>query len=259
MTTCEKYRLFILEVKYLKKVEKESPLPLHYQLKQIILEMIENELLKPGDSIPPERELCDTQGVSRMTVNKAIFSLVNEGVLYREQGKGTFVAKPKINQNLSDLKGFTEEMREKGLNPISKVLFFEIKAATKQNKQELNMSEEHDLVIEMTRLRKVDEEPFALETVLIPYHICPDMTRESVEGKSLYATLTEEYNYRLDKAKQTIEPIQLNEYEAKLLNQNDNALALLFRRTTYLQDGTPVEYTKEIYRSDKYKYEIVLK
>ena len=85
----------------MKKIVKDSPLPLHYQLKQILLEMIENELLKPGDSIPSERELCEAQDVSRMTVNKAILSLVNEGVLYREQGKGTFVAKPKINQNLS--------------------------------------------------------------------------------------------------------------------------------------------------------------
>ncbi len=57
--------------------------------------MIENEELKPGDAVPTERELCEIQGVSRMTVNKAIMSLVNEGLLYREQGKGTFVAKPK--------------------------------------------------------------------------------------------------------------------------------------------------------------------
>ena len=243
----------------MKKIVKDSPLPLHYQLKQILLEMIENELLKPGDSIPPERELCLAQDVSRMTVNKAILSLVNEGILYRKQGKGTFVSKPKINQNLSKLKGFTEEMSEKGLKPITKILFFEIKKATKQNKQELNMSEGEDLVIEMTRLRTVDGEPFALETVFIPHYICPDMTRVSVEGKSLYQMLTEKYNYHLDKAKQTIEPVQLNEYEAKLLNQNNNALALLFRRTTYLKDGTAVEYTKAIYRSDKYKYEITLK
>ena len=243
----------------MRKILKDSPLPLHYQLKQVLLEMIENELLKPGDSIPPERELCEVQGVSRMTVNKAILSLVNEGIVYRKQGKGTFVAEPKTNQDLSNFKGFTEEMKEKGLNPITRILFFEIKKATKQNKQELNMTGKHDLVIEMTRLRMLEEEPFALEIVLIPYHICPNMTRENADGKSLYTTLIEEYKYKLDKAKQTIEPVLLNEYEARLLNQSNNALALLLRRTTYLKDGTPVEYTKSIYRSDKYKYEMVLK
>src|SRR5690242_9285570 len=108
--------------------------------------MIEEGLLKPGDLIPPERELCETQGISRMTVNKAIMALVNEGVLFREQGKGTFVAQPKMNRTLSQLKGFTEEMLEKGLIPSTKILSFEIKAATKQNKIELNMAEETNLV-----------------------------------------------------------------------------------------------------------------
>lgn len=83
----------------MKIVSKSSPLPLHYQLKMILQEMIENEELLPGDTIPTERELCEIQKISRMTVNKAILSLVSEGILYREQGKGTFVAKKRRNNN----------------------------------------------------------------------------------------------------------------------------------------------------------------
>lgn len=248
-----------MEGDILKKVSKDNPLALHYQLKQVLLEMIEEQLLKPGDSIPPERELCETQGVSRMTVNKAIMTLVNEGVLYREQGRGTFVAHPKINRTLSQLKGFTEEMVEKGFTPYTKILSFEVKTVTKQNKIELNMAEDTNLVIEIVRLRTANAEPIEFETVWIPHHLCPDMTREMIEGKSLYTVLREQYQYYPEQAKQTIEPVLLNEYEAGLLNQNNEALALILRRTTYLKDETPIEYSKAIYRSDKYKYEVILK
>lgn len=242
----------------MKIISKDNPLPLHYQVKQILQEMIENEELKPGDVIPTERELCEVQGVSRMTVNKAIMSLVNEGILYREQGKGTFVAKPKEKQQLSQLKGFTEEMNEKGLRTNTRILSFEIKKTTKQNKSILNMPEEDDYVIEINRLRICENEPIALETVWIPRYLFPNMTRETIEGRSLYEVFKEKYHYNLKKAKQTIEPIMLNEYESELLHQDNNALALMFRRITSMENEVPIEYTKAIYRSDRYKYEITL-
>ena len=106
----------------MRKASKGNPLPLYYQIKEIILEMIKNEQLGPGDAIPSERELCAIQGVSRMIVNKAILELVNEGTLYRVQGKGTFVSKPKEYQKLSQLTGFTEEMASKGYNTDTKIL-----------------------------------------------------------------------------------------------------------------------------------------
>ena len=243
----------------MRKVSKENPLPLHYQLKEIIQEMIENEELMPGEAIPPEREICEIQGVSRMTVNKAIMTLVNEGVLYREQGKGTFVSKPKVKQELDHLKGFTEEMREKGLKADSKILSFSIKEATKKNREALEMKPEDKMVIEINRLRLVNDEPYSIETVWVPHRLCIDMTREMIEGQSLYNIFKGKYGYDLEKAKQTIEPIILNEYQSELLNLNENSLALLFSRTTYLKDGTPIEHTREIYRTDKYKYEIILK
>lgn len=243
----------------MRKVSKDSPLPLHYQIKEIIQEMIENEELKPGDAIPTERELCDIQGVSRMTVNKAIMSLVNEGLVYREQGKGTFVSKPKEKQQISELKGFTEEMEEKGLKTDTKVLSFRIKKATKQNKLILNMPEDENKIIEINRLRISENDPVAIETVWLPHYLFSDMTKDSIDGKSLYETFKKRYNYYPKKAKQTIEPILLNDYECELLDQSKDSLALMFRRITYIENELPIEYTKAIYRSDKYKYEIILK
>lgn len=243
----------------MRKISKENPLPLHYQLKEVIQEMVDNEELLPGQAIPPEREICEFQGVSRMTVNKAILTLVNEGVLYREQGRGTFVSKSKVKQELDHLKGFTEEMSEKGLKADSKILSFSIKEATKKNREVLEMNDNDKLVIEINRLRLLNDEPYSIETAWIPHKLCPDLTKELVDGKSLYKIFKVKYGYVLEKAKQTIEPIILNEYQSEILNLNENSLALLLKRTTYLNDNTPIEHTKEIYRSDKYKYEIILK
>lgn len=243
----------------MKKISRDNPIPLHYQLKEILQEMIENEVLKPGQSIPTERELCEIQGISRMTVNKAIMSLVNEGLIYREQGKGTFVSIEKVNHEISRLKGFTEQMKENGVISKTKILSFKVIEATKQHRFELKIPKEESKVVEIKRLRFSDEQPVAIETAWIPYYLFNDMTREMIEDKSLYAILREKYGYHPYKAKQTIEPIMLNEYESKLLNQENRALALIFRRTTYLENEIPIEYTKAIYRSDKYKYEVILK
>ncbi|QAT40355.1 GntR family transcriptional regulator [Clostridium sp. JN-9] len=243
----------------MRKVLKNSPIPLHYQLKEIIQEMIENEELKPGDLLPTERELCEIQGISRMTANKAILSLVNEGLLYREQGRGTFIAEPKINQQLSELKGFTEEMRGKGYNTSSKILSFRIKEVTKNNSVILNLDYGKDLVFEIDRLMIIDNEPFVIEKVTIPENLCKNLTIEKIQDNSLYKVLKNDYGYSITNAKQTIEPVILSEEQCKLLNQKKDSLALLFRRTAYIENNVPIEYTKSFYRSDKYKYEVTLK
>jgi len=243
----------------MQKVSKISPLPLYYQIKNIIREMIENEEIKPGEMLPAERELCEIQGVSRMTVNKAIMDLVNEGIVYREQGKGTFVAVPKEKHEISKLKGFTEEMESKGLKSSTHILSFIVKPATKQLKIVLNLQANESSVIEIIRLRITNEEPLAIETAWIPNNIFKGLTEDVIEGKSLYSIFREKYAVDLAMAKQTIEPIILNEYEANLLKQKENSVALMFKRTTYLKDGSPIEHTNAIYRSDRYKYEIILK
>ncbi len=242
----------------MRNIEKNNPLPMYFQIKAILSEMIENEELKPGDMIPPEREICRIQQVSRMTVNKAIMALVNEGLLYREQGKGTFVSEPKKKQTLTKLKGFTEEMLDRGLKTQTKIISFTIVQVTKQIKSILKMPLGANKVIEITRLRIFNNEPLGIESVWLPYNLFPDMTQEMVQGQSLYRVFKEKYNYYPKKAKQTIEPVVLNDYECELLNQKKGSMAMLFWRNTYTQDGVQIEYNKSVYRSDIYKYEIII-
>ncbi len=243
----------------MKIISRENPVPLYYQLKELIQEMIENDIYKPGEIIPPERELCKKYGISRMTARRAVMALVNEGVLFREQGKGTFVSKPKKKHNIFQLKGFTEQMEEKGLKTSTKELLFEIKKATKKIKNALELTDDDDKVIEIKRLRILENEPFLIETVYIPLNLCPDLTLDMLANKSLYQLFKDKYNFVLDYAKQAIEPIKVNEYESELLNLDNEAIELLFTGITYLDSGKPIEYVKAIYRSDKYKYEVVLK
>lgn len=243
----------------MKTISKDSPIPLYYQLKELIQEQIEDEIFKQGEPIPTEMELCQIHNISRMTVNKAIMSLVHEGLLYREQGRGTFVSQNKRKHQLNNLKGFTEEMMQRGYSVETKILSFEIVEATKDKKKHLKLSQDEEKIIEIQRLRYIENEPFALEIAWIPLELCPELDVKMHNSKSLYEIFQQKYKYTLAEAKQTIEPILINEYESELLNLRKNSLALLFRRTTYLDDGRIIEYTKAIYRSDKHKYEIILK
>ncbi|SHK29162.1 GntR family transcriptional regulator [Anaerobranca californiensis DSM 14826] len=242
----------------MKKVCHKSPIPLYYQLKEIIQEMIENEELRGGEPIPSENELCEYHGISRMTVNKAINSLVYEGLVYRLKGKGTFVCENKKMHEIKSLKGFTEEMEEKGYKVTTKILSFKIVKGTKSKIHHLKLKNAEKL-IEIKRLRFLNEEPHSIETAWIPQKFCPDLTKDLLENNSLYWLFKNKYNFTLKYAKQAIEPILINSYESKLLGIDEKSLALLFRRTTMLDDDQVIEYTKAIYRTDKFKYELELK
>ena len=241
----------------MKKVDRNSPIPLYYQLKNIIAELIENEELKPHDPIPPERELCEYHNVSRMTVNKAIVNLVNEGLVYREQGRGTFVSTPKEKHPLSDLLGFTEDMHRRGFQVSTKLIYFGKKLVTKRMQADLSLSDGQE-VFEIRRLRYVDEEPHAIETAYLPVFLCPTLTVEKLENHSMYELLAWEYQLEMSYAYQSIEPVIITDYESDILQVKKNSLALMFSRRTYLKDNTPMELTKSIYRSDRFKFEVTL-
>lgn len=242
----------------MRKVNKQSPLPLYYQLKEILQEMIDNNELKPGDATPPERELCEIHGISRMTARRAVMALVDEGVLYREQGKGTFVSEPKPRHQLNLLRGFTEEMEEKGFQIRTKILSFREVEPTFSIRKKLKISAEQKNVIEIRRLRYVDEDPFALETAWLNKALIHGFTCQELEGKSLYDVLREKYHLYPKYATQTIEPIQLDQFEASLFHLPEYSLALLFCRLTYTKQDDVMEFTKCIYRADRHKYEVTL-
>src|SRR5438270_13113239 len=125
--------------KHMSAIYRNSPLPRYYQLKEIMRDRIRSGEWKPGDLIPSERELGEQYGISRMTARQAITDLVNEGLFYREQGKGTFVSQRKITQQLIHLTGFTEDIRARGQRPSTKVISAAMQAADEETAERLRV------------------------------------------------------------------------------------------------------------------------
>jgi GntR family transcriptional regulator len=156
------------------------------------------------------------------------------------------------------MKGFTEVMKEKGIHIKTDILYFDEDQYDEYIRAELNIKDTDETIYKIERLRYIEDEPFGIELSYIPKHMCNDLGKELDNNKSLYSILSDKYGYKMKKAEQIIEPIMLSKEEAKLLKQKGGTLALKLKRTSYIEDGTPIEYTISIFRSDKYQYEIVL-
>jgi GntR family transcriptional regulator len=237
-------------------IKKNSPIPIYYQLGEIIKELIEKGELQPGDSLPAEREYAEKFQISRMTVRQAFTQLVHDGYLHRIQGKGTFVAerKPKIEQTLQGLTSFTEDMKARGMKAGSQLVDFEIIPATSLIANQLGI-QEYGPVYEIKRIRLADDVPMALETNYISANFIKGLT-EQIVNQSLYSYIEDQLNLRIDHASQVIESSIANQLEADYLKIQLGAPVMLIQRNTFLKDGTPVEFVKSSYRADRYKFMI---
>ncbi|WP_209125570.1 GntR family transcriptional regulator [Alkalihalobacillus sp. BA299] len=238
-------------------INKNSPLPIYYQLEEQIKSLIEKGELKPGDVIPSEREYAEKYEISRMTVRQAINKLVNDGYLYRKKGSGTFVSEKKIEQALQGLTSFTEDMKARGMIPTSELLHFEMIPATVQIAKELQINE-HSPVYEIKRIRLADGVPMALETNHISANLVKGLTEEII-SQSLYQYIEEKLKLTIGEATQEIESSISSLTEANYLKVKKGAPILLIRRKTYLSDGTPLEVVQSSYRADRYKFIINMK
>ncbi|GAC1346497.1 MAG: transcriptional regulator NagR [Ktedonobacteraceae bacterium] len=234
-------------------IDKQSPIPLYYQIMNQLREKIARGKYPVNGALPTERELVETYQVSRMTIRQALSELVNEGILVRRKGIGTFVAPQKIEQALSSLTSFTEDMAQRGMKASSRIISFKeiVPDPTIRKTLELNAEEK---AFECIRLRLANEEPMALETTTLIASICPGLQRETLENQSLYKLLTERWGIELDYAAQSLEPILAPLHEAKLLHIAPGSPLLLMHRITYDRSGRAFEHVKSLYRGDRYKF-----
>ena len=237
------------------EIDKQSPLPIYYQIEAYLKQQIDDGLLKPGDTLPSEREFSEQFHVSRMTIRQAIMNLVNAGYLSRQKGRGTFVASQKIAMTLSGLTSFSEEIKHRGMRPLSRLLSYEVIPATDRIAQQLSIPNQTP-VYEMKRLRLADDHPLALETAYIPVRLLPDLTKEDATG-SIYA-YAEQNGLRLKNATQTLEARSAGPEEAKLLTISPNAPVLLIDQRTYLENGDMFEYSRSLFRGDSYSLTVAM-
>ncbi|HEU5229191.1 MAG TPA: GntR family transcriptional regulator [Ktedonobacteraceae bacterium] len=234
-------------------IYRNSPLPRYYQLKEILRERIRSGEWKPGSLIPSERELSEKYGISRMTARQAITDLVNEGIFYREQGKGTFVSNRKITQQLIHLTGFTEDIRARGQLPSTKVLTAEMAPADETTAEKLRI-EPGTLIFRLQRLRLADDEPLAIEVSQIHFKGCERLLEEDLETNSLYRVLEARFGIMLMEADQELEAGLVENDEAQLLKISPGSPVLFTRRTTYTERNQPIEYAKAMYCGHKYTF-----
>ena len=234
-------------------LNKTSPIPLYYQLAELVKEQIRLGEIKPGDQLQSERILSEQHAISRMTVRQAIAYLTREGALVARHGLGTFVAEPKLTQDTLHLLGFTEEIMQLGGNAVSRVLEQTIVLPTARVAADLRLDTD-DAVVKIVRLRLSDDVPLLLETTFVPARICPGLEHENMAAQSLYALLEQRFGLRLKRARQTLEATVANDYESQLFGVALGVPMILLEGVTCDAHERPVEYFKAIYRGDRFKF-----
>jgi GntR family transcriptional regulator len=237
---------------------ENSRIPLYYQLVANIKRCITGGLLKPGDIIPSESEICEVFQISRSTVRQALGELEAEGLLLRKRGKGTFVSNPKLRRKLDSLYSFSNDMIQQGLIPESKMIDFEKRKPSLDIIKNLNLTDESELVFKIVRIRLANSEPILLETTFVPVKYCAFLEKEMLEKDSLYRILREVAFLEPYYAVETYEPVLFKKEEAQLLQCKPGLCGYFVERTSYIETGEIFELTQSIVRGDKCRFEVEL-
>jgi GntR family transcriptional regulator len=232
--------------------KRDAPVPLYHQVKVAILREIEGGRWSPGDQLPTENELIEQFRVSKITVRQALADLAQMGYIRREQGRGTFVQRPPLEEGPRELTSFTGEMRGHGMSASSHVLQQDTLSAPFDVADCLQVPEGTP-VLRLRRLRLAENQPMGLQTSFIPLHLAPGIEQLKFENASLYEILATHYSLHPAAARETHRAILVSREDAALLRVAAGSPALAAERLTRLADGRPLEYVQSIMRGDRYK------
>ncbi|MEN8113939.1 MAG: GntR family transcriptional regulator [Actinomycetota bacterium] len=224
--------------------------PPYYRVKEDLLDFIAE--LPPGTPLPTEREISERHGVSRTTVRKALSDLLTEGRITREQGRGTFIAEPKLIQELT-LTGFTDNMVRLGLIPSSRLISVTKGPAAPDVNDALDLPPEAP-VLSVTRLRLADESPMAIETVHLDAERFGEVEELVTENASLYSILDRRFGVVLSHAEETIGTAAASPEDAQLLGTDVGGAILLLTRQSFDEDDNVIEFVTSRYRGDRFSF-----
>jgi len=235
----------------MRQIDRSSKLPLYHQLYQILRGDIVRGEWQPGDMIPPESELIEQYQLSRTTVRQVLDMLSNEGLIYRQQGRGTFVAHPTVEQALVRIISFTEDMRQRGVRPGTEVLSSGLIPAPQDIAEKLEIAPGEEMA-RLERLRLADGEPMSIEESHLVHRYCPGVLEGDYASNPLREALERDYGIRWSHARQTIRAISASRNLARLLSVPPHSALLYIERVSYSQQNTPVEFLRIYYRGDRY-------
>jgi GntR family transcriptional regulator len=233
-------------------LDRQGPKPLHAQLEDIIIQNIENEYWKPNSAIPSENEFSKMYGLSRMTVRSVITRLVHSGLLYRVQGKGTYVSIPKIiSKSLSQV-GISKQLEEMGYDISTKLILIKKEIVPLYMQKELNIPKGSEVYF-VQRLRSIKNEPLSIHNSHVPSSISPFLELKDLEGAQLCDILENQYNVKISKVVETLESCVATSSVAEMLKVEPGFPLLLLRDLFYSTDNIPIKFSEVLFRGDKIK------
>ena len=240
-----------------KALDRELPVPLYHQLKSLLLRRIEVGELKPNARLETEDQLAASYRVSKATVRQALGELAQAGYLRREQGRGTFVAEPRVEQGPRELTSFSVDMQRRGLAAHSLVLGRAVIAADAATAAKLRIAS-GARVFRLERLRRAGGDTLALQTAHVPLELAPGLAGEEFESGSLYQILERKYGLTPFSAHERHWAALIERAQARLLKVAAGSAGLCAERVAFLRDGRPLEYTCSVMRADRYQITLEL-
>jgi len=241
----------------LPQIDRQSAIPIYYQLKEAIYEKIKTGEWEIGQQVPSLRQLSTELKISLMTARQAIKALVDERVLSMQRGQGTFILGACLREDASIIASFSAEMIRQGYKPSSKVLQKETIAAPEEIRAALNL--QHGAPIHLiSRLRYADNFPVALQHAYLPANFFPELLTKDMQG-SLVSILENEFDVRFHHGTQTIRAGQASRQEHQLLELPPKAPTLFTERKSFSEDQKPIEFLRSTHRADKYTLTVNLR
>ena len=238
--------------------DQKNMAPRYFQIFQDIYNKIEEGIYDNSDKLPSETELCEYYNVSRGTIREALKSLIQHGLIVSERGRGTFITTNKIKQDVNQLMGFTEVMQKNNKAASGKILEINVKNPNPVVKKIMKLKND-EKVVRIIRLRYGDDKPMIIERSYFSHAIFEPLLQYDLEQESIYELLYNHTFHRLGNAIQDIEAVIAGPKESELFQIDIAAPLLMMTRLIHLKDGTPFEYTKDLYRADKLKFTIKTK
>ncbi|NVM76328.1 GntR family transcriptional regulator [Duganella sp. SG902] len=232
-----------------------SPVPLYTQVKENLRERILDGTYPAHAKLPAESELSTIFGVSRITVRQALSDLQKEGVIFKIPGKGTFVAKPKAFQQLTQLEGFGEAMSRMGYEIYNQVTSHKAIAATPHVAQQLQVAVGAE-VTEIKRIRHLNREPVSLEVTYLAQDIGERLAREDLATRDIFLILENDYGIALGRADLQVDAILADETLAHALRVQQGSAVLRIERLTHRADGAPLDFEYLYFRGDAFQYRL---
>lgn len=234
-------------------IDRNSFVPFYHQLKVILGDRIRRGHFRPDDPLPSEHELSKSYGVSRATVRKALAELASEGLVYTVKGKGSFVAKPKLEQSLFRFYSLGRDLRSQGQQLGSRILKQRRTTLGEENASRLRRMV-GEPAVEITRIRLLDGVPLAIEHSLVVGDGIYTLLEADLKEASIYDVMEQATGRVVVKAEEFLEPVILDEYEAMLLKCDRGRPAFHIERLSYLEEERPFERRTSLIRGDRFRF-----